>query len=56
MNGTNELKAKETGESFEPTWLEVGDTIDLEITGLGKLSNRIVKAEPQRSILAKKKP
>ncbi|MCH8126964.1 fumarylacetoacetate hydrolase family protein [candidate division KSB1 bacterium] len=56
LNGTNELKAKETGESFEPTWLEVGDTIDLEITGLGKLSNRIVKAEPQRSILAKKKP
>ncbi len=55
LNGTNALKAKETGESFEPTWLEAGDTIDLEITGLGKLSNRIVAAEPPNSILAKKK-
>lgn len=55
LNGTNALKAKETGEPFEPTWLEVGDTIDLEITALGKLSHRIVAADPPNSILSKKK-
>lgn len=55
LNGTWALQAKERGATHTPVWLQNGDTIELEITGLGKLSNRIVKAEPDYSILAKKK-
>ncbi len=55
LNGTKLLEAKQKGESFTPIWLQAGDTIELSITGLGKLSNKIVKAEEDRSILAKKK-
>ena len=32
-----------------------GDVVEMEITGLGKLSNTIVKEESDFSILAKKK-
>lgn len=49
------LKAKEHGDSFTPSWLEDGDVIELEITGLGCLRNTIVKMEAPYSILAKKK-
>lgn len=55
LNGTAALKAKEQGDSFTPTWLEVGDVIELEITGLGCLKNRIVKQNAPYSILARKK-
>lgn len=55
LNGTGARLAKEKGETFEPTWLKEGDTIELEVTGLGKLSHRIVKAKERRSILKKKK-
>ncbi len=55
LNGTSALKAKEKGEGFTPTWLEEGDTIELEITGLGCLKNRIVKSPSPYSILANKK-
>jgi fumarylacetoacetate (FAA) hydrolase len=55
LNGTAALQAKEKGKEFTPTWLQPGDSIDLEITGLGKLSHTIVKAERDRSILARKK-
>lgn len=55
LNGTAALQAKEDGKEFTPTWLQVGDSVDLEITGLGKLSHRIVKADGDRSILALKK-
>lgn len=55
LNGTAALKAKENGEDFTPTWLEDGDDIELEITGLGCLKNRIVKTESPYSILAKRK-
>jgi fumarylacetoacetate (FAA) hydrolase len=55
LNGTASLQAKERGEKFTPSWLQVGDTMDLEVTGLGKLSHEIVAAEGERSILAKKK-
>ncbi len=55
LNGTATLKAKEQGDNFTPTWLEDGDDIELEITGLGCLKNRIVKEEAPYSILAKKK-
>ncbi|MBU0982531.1 MAG: fumarylacetoacetate hydrolase family protein [candidate division Zixibacteria bacterium] len=55
LNGTAALEAKQRGEEFSPTWLQVGDTIELEMTGLGRLSHRIVKADKDRSILALKK-
>lgn len=55
LNGTWALKAKEKGEKFTPVWLKPGDTMDLEVTGLGKLSHKVVKAEQDYSILAKKK-
>ena len=55
LNGTKALEAKEKGEEFTPTWLKEGDTIELEIEGLGVLKNKIVKAKTSYSILAKKK-
>ena len=55
LNGTGALEAKARGESFTPVWLSAGDTIELEITGLGRLKNRIVKSPHEYSILAKKK-
>ncbi len=55
LNGTWTLEAKAQGKEFTPIWLKDGDTIELEIDGLGKLTNRIVKSKESRSILAKKK-
>ena len=55
LNGTSALEAKEKGEEFTPIWLKEGDTIELEIDGLGILKNKIVKAKNSYSILAKKK-
>ncbi|MBI3019235.1 MAG: fumarylacetoacetate hydrolase family protein [Deltaproteobacteria bacterium] len=55
LNGTWALKAKEKGEAFTPTWLKAGDTLELEVTELGKLKNTIVKTPKDYSILAKKK-
>lgn len=55
LNGTAALQAKERGEKFTPTWLHDGDTIELEITGLGRLGNVIRKAPRDLSILAKKR-
>jgi fumarylacetoacetate (FAA) hydrolase len=55
LNGTWAREAKEKGESFTPIWLRNGDTIELEITGLGKLINKIVKSSESNSILRKKK-
>jgi fumarylacetoacetate (FAA) hydrolase len=55
LNGTWANEAKARGESFTPLWLKNGDTIEMEITGLGKLSNCIRKNSENRSILAKKK-
>lgn len=55
LNGTWALQAKAKGEKFNPVWLQNGDTIELEIKGLGHLKNNIVKAEHDYSILAKKK-
>jgi len=55
LNGTWRREAEERGEEHTPIWLNDGDSIELEIEGLGKLSNRIVKAKADRSILAKKK-
>jgi fumarylacetoacetate (FAA) hydrolase len=55
LNGTHAIEAKAQGKEFTQIWLKEGDTIELEITGLGKLSNRIVKTSKDYSILAKKK-
>ncbi len=55
LNGTRGLQAKEKGEEFTPVWLKEGDTIELEIEGLGRLKNKIVKTKNNYSILAKKK-
>ncbi len=55
LNGTKTLEAKQRGGTYTPVWLQAGDTIELAITGLGKLTNTIVKAKSERSILAKKK-
>jgi len=55
LNGTSALKAKEKGEEFTPTWLSEGDTMELEIAGLGVLTNTFHKKKKVRSILAKKK-
>jgi len=55
LNGTWALEAKAQGKEFTPTWLKDGDIVELDITGLGKLTNKIVKASKDYSILAKKK-
>jgi fumarylacetoacetate (FAA) hydrolase len=55
LNGTWALQAKEKGIDFTPTWLQSGDTMELEITGLGKLSSTVLKSKTDNSILAKKK-
>jgi fumarylacetoacetate (FAA) hydrolase len=55
LNGTAALEAKTKGESFSPVWLNNGDSIELEISKLGRLKNRIVKTNNDISILAKKK-
>jgi fumarylacetoacetate (FAA) hydrolase len=55
LNGTWALEAKEQGKEFTPIWLKEGDEIELEITGLGVLKNKIRKAKKSRSIIDKKK-
>jgi fumarylacetoacetate (FAA) hydrolase len=55
LNGTRALAAKAKGENYTPIWLKEGDLIDLEIEGLGRLQNKIVKNPVSYSILAKKK-
>lgn len=55
LNGTHALEAKEKGEEFAPVWLKNGDSIELEVTGLGKLVNRIRLTGNDVSILKKKK-
>jgi fumarylacetoacetate (FAA) hydrolase len=51
LNGT----AKLNDPNYQEQWLQEGDVVEMEITGLGKLSNTIVKEESDFSILAKKK-
>lgn len=55
LNGTAALQAKEKGETYIPVWLQPGDTITLEITGLGTLTNTIRESGTGYSILSKKK-
>ena len=51
LNGTGKLN----NPDYQEQWLQEGDLIEMEVTGLGKLSNTIVKEESDFSILAKKK-
>ncbi|MEO6254384.1 MAG: fumarylacetoacetate hydrolase family protein [Ferruginibacter sp.] len=51
LNGTGLLN----DPNFTPQWLQEGDTVNMEIEALGKLSNTIVKDESDFSILALKK-
>ena len=55
LNGTGALKAKESNKPFTPTWLRSGDTIELEVMGLGRLKNTIVRSLSNHSILEKNK-
>ena len=51
LNGTGLLH----DPSYNPQWLKEGDVVEMEITGLGKLSNTIRKENTTYSILALKK-
>ncbi|MGR3179145.1 MAG: hypothetical protein ACUZ8E_13925 [Candidatus Anammoxibacter sp.] len=52
---TTGLEANSERRTFTPTWLKEDDTIEIEITGMGCLRNRIVKVDAPYSILANKK-
>jgi fumarylacetoacetate (FAA) hydrolase len=51
LNGTGKLNNPDYNEQ----WLQEGDIVEMEIDGLGILSNTIVKEESDFSILALKK-
>jgi len=51
LNGTGLLNDK----SFKPQWLQANDVVEMEITGLGKLTNTIKAVETDWSILGLKK-
>jgi fumarylacetoacetate (FAA) hydrolase len=51
LNGTGLLN----DPKYQPQWLQDGDIVEMEITGLGSLSNTIKKAATDFSILALKK-
>jgi fumarylacetoacetate (FAA) hydrolase len=51
LNGT----AKLNDPGYEERWLKENDVIEMEIDGLGKLTNKIVREEDDFSILARKK-
>ena len=51
LNGTGKLN----DANYQEQWLKEGDVVEMEIDGLGKLSNTIVRDESDFSILALKK-
>jgi len=51
LNGTGLLN----DPAYQPQWLQNGDIVEMEITGLGRLSNTIKAADSDFSILALKK-
>ncbi len=51
LNGTGKLN----DPNYKEQWLQEGDVVEMEIEGLGKLSNTIVKEENDMSLLALKK-
>jgi len=51
LNGTKKLE----DPSFEPVWIQDGDKIEMEIDGLGVLTNTIKSVKTDHSLLALKK-
>ncbi|NEU08689.1 fumarylacetoacetate hydrolase family protein [Flavihumibacter sp. R14] len=51
LNGTGLLNDPD----YKPQWLQPGDVVEMEITGLGRLSNTIIKEDTDWSILDLKK-
>lgn len=51
LNGTGKLN----DPNYEEQWLKEGDIVEMQVEGLGKLTNTIVKEESDFSILALKK-
>ncbi len=51
LNGTGKLN----DPNYTEQWLQAGDVVELEIDGLGRLSNTMVREEDDFSILARKK-
>ena len=51
LNGTGKL----SDPNYVEQWLKAGDVVEMEIDGLGKLSNTIVAEESDWSILDRKK-
>ena len=51
LNGTGLLN----NPSYKPQWLQDGDVVEMEVTGLGKLTNTIRKEKTDYSILQLKK-
>ncbi|QNA44689.1 fumarylacetoacetate hydrolase family protein [Lacibacter sediminis] len=51
LNGTGKLN----DPNYPEQWLKEGDVVEMEIDGLGRLSNTMVREEDDFSILAKKK-
>lgn len=51
LNGTGKLNNPE----YKEQWLQPGDVVEMEITGLGTLTNTIVKEENEMSLFALKK-
>jgi len=51
LNGTGKL----SDPDYKEQWLQEGDVVEMEITGLGKLSNTMVKEESEMSLFKLKK-
>jgi fumarylacetoacetate (FAA) hydrolase len=51
LNGTGLLH----DNTYRPQWLKPNDVVEMEITGLGKLTNTILKSDSDFSLLALKK-
>ncbi|HEX6914764.1 MAG TPA: fumarylacetoacetate hydrolase family protein [Chitinophagaceae bacterium] len=51
LNGTGKLN----DPNYTEQWLKEGDLVEMEITGLGRLSNTIRREESELSLFAKKK-
>lgn len=51
LNGTAQRK----NPKHKARWLQVGDVVEMEITGLGRLTNKIVRSDDDFSIFAQKR-
>jgi fumarylacetoacetate (FAA) hydrolase len=51
LNGTGKL----SDPNYQEQWLKAGDIVELEVDGLGILSNTIIKEDDDFSILKRKK-